>query len=245
MSGRMRHPILVIPAVLLGACAVRVGGPTPEEYAAVALAAGPAETPAQTAERLRSAQAELVLLAADRDSAWFQEVATATGLKLSGPGRTGPRALAFLSNLEILGDTSIVLNVTEGGRIHMHDALYKVDKTRNIDLMLVRLEDTADLRAAVRTLFGYIATDVGASAALLLGIEAATPQAADSAAVLMRATLNNAEECANEDAAQATASASSPAVQLLYGPSARLGCRTARVLPGSPPAIQARVIVNR
>ena len=242
MHGPIRQTIFLSAAVVLGACAVRLGGPAPEEYAAVALAAGPGETAAQTAARLRSADAELVLLAADRDSAWFQSVATEAGLALSGPGRTGGRALGFLANLEILGDTSIVLNVPEGGRIHMHDALYKVDRRRNIDLMMVRLEDTSDLRAAVRTLFAYIATDVGASAALLLGIEATTPRAADSAAVLMRATLDSAVECADGEAGTATVS---PPVQLLYGPSARLGCRSARVLPGSPPAIQARVVVNR
>lgn len=241
MHGHTRNAILITAALLLGACAVRLGGPSPEEYTAVAVTVGPADTPAQTAERLRSADAELVLLSADRDTAWFAAVAAEAGLKLSGPGRTGARALGFLANLEILGDTSIVLTVPEGGRIHMHDALYKIDKQRNIDLMLVRLEETADLRAAVRTLFGYIATDVGASAALLLAIDAATPQAADSAAVLMRATLDSAIECANGDAS----TAASPPVQLLYGPSARLGCRSARVLPGSPPAIQARVVVNR
>jgi hypothetical protein len=240
MQRRTRHAIPITAAVL-AACAVRLGGPAPEEYAAVALAAGPAETPAETAARLRSANAELVLLAADRDSAWFEAVAAETKLTLSGPGRTGARALGFLASLEILGDTSIVLNVPGGGRIHMHDALYRVDRNRNIDLMLVRLEDTADLRAAVRTLFGYIATDVGASAALLLAIDATAPAVADSAAVLMRATLENAVECAEGDAASAVA----PPVQLLYGPSARLGCRSARVLPGSPPAIQARVVVNR
>jgi hypothetical protein len=241
MHAPMRNAIVIAAAVLLGACAVRLGGPAPEEYTAVAVTAGPSETSAQTADRLRSANAELVLLAADRDSAWFEAVASAAQLTLSGPGRTGARALGFLANLEILGDTSIVLNVPEGGRIHMHDALYKVDRRRSIDLMMVRLEDTADLRAAVRTLFGYIATDVGASTALLLAIDAARPRAADSAAVLMRATLDSAIECANGDAAAAAA----PPVQLLYGPSARLECRSARVLPGSPAAIQARVVVAR
>jgi hypothetical protein len=244
MRGRIRDPILISAAVLFGACAVRLGGPAPEEYTAVAVTAGTAETPAQAAAQLKAAAAELVLLAADRDTAWFQEVATAAGLTLSGPGRTGPRALGFLSKLEILGDTSIVLNVTEGGRIHMHDALYRVDKTRNIDLMLVRFEDTPDLRAAVRTLFGYIATDVGASVSVLLAIDAATPQLADSAAILMRAHYGSAVECADDDAA-ATPAAVTPPLQLVYGPSARLACRSARVLPGVPPAIQARVVVNR
>jgi hypothetical protein len=240
MHGWKRHPALVAAALLVDACAVRLGGPAPVEYAAVALVAAPSATATETAARLRSADAELVLLAADRDSAWFQAVATEARLSLSGPGRTGARALGFLANLEILGDTSIVLNVSEGGRIHMHDALYRVDKNRNIDLMMVRLEETPDLRAAVRRLFDYIATDVGASAALLLAIDAVAPQTADSAAVLMRAALESAVDCANGDGATEL-----PPVQLLYGPSARLGCRSARVLPGSPPAIQARVVVNR
>ena len=241
MPRPLRHATLVVAAITLAACAVRLGGPTPEEYSAVALVAGAAESPSDVAARLRAAEAELVLLGADRDSAWFAAVATELGLTLSGPGRTGPRAMGFLARLEILGDTSIVLQVREGGRIHMHDALYAVDKNRNIDLMMVRFEDTNDLRAAVRTLFGYIATDVGASAALLLAIDATTPQVADSAAVLMRATLNSALECGESN----SAAGATPPVQLLYGPSARLGCRTARVLEGTPPGVAARVVVNR
>jgi hypothetical protein len=93
----------------------------------------------------------------------------------------------------------------------------------------------------VRALFGYIAKDVGPTAALLLAIDAATPRAADSAAVLMRANLESAAECADNDGAAAPM----PPVQLLYGPSARVDCRSARMLPGTPPAIQARVVVNR
>jgi hypothetical protein len=241
MSRLLRPALITAAALFLAACAVRLGGPTPEEYSAVALIAGTAESPTDVAARLRTAEAELVLLGADRDSAWFAAVASEMGLTLSGPGRTGPRAMGFLTGLEILGDTSIVLAVREGGRIHMHDALYAVDKNRHIDLMMVRLEQTADLRAAVRTLFGYIATDVGASAALLLAIDADSPQQADSAAVLMRATLNNAVECGEGNEAPAA----EPQVQLLYGPSARLSCRTARVIAGSPPAVSARVVVNR
>ncbi|MEX0907948.1 MAG: hypothetical protein WD054_06420, partial [Gemmatimonadota bacterium] len=125
--------------------------------------------------------------------------------------------------------------VEGGGSVHMHDALYKIDDDRNIDLMMVRF-DAPDLRAAVRTLFGYIATDVAASAAVLLAIDAVSPQAADSAAVLMRATLGSGLECAGVDAADAGAS-----VRLLYGPSARLACLNARALA---PGIFARVQVQ-
>lgn len=238
----IRSAITIIITLFLTACAVRLGGPAPEEYNALTFAAAAGETAEQAAARIRDAQAELVLVSAQRDTSWFEAVAQQSGLTLSGPGRTGPSALAFYADLEILGDTSLVLSVPEGGRIHMHDALYKIDDDRHLDLMMVRLDDAADVRAAVRTLFGYIATDVGASAALLLAIEASSPQAADSAASLMRATLNSALECANDDGSPPPPQ---PPVQLVYGPSARMSCRSARVLSGATPAISARVVVER
>jgi hypothetical protein len=227
--------------MFIAACAVRLGGPSAEEYNAMTFAAAANESAEQAAARITAGEAELVLLSAQRDTSWFEAVAQATSLTLSGPGSTGPTALAFFGNLEILGDTSLVLNVPEGGRIHMHDALYKVDKERFLDLMMVRFDSTVDLRASVRTLFGYIATDVGASAALLLAIEAATPGAADSAATLMRATFERAVACGESDG-NATAQ---PQIQLLYGPSARMSCNTARVVTGATNAIIARIVVER
>jgi hypothetical protein len=233
--------LLLTLSVAATACAVRLGGPSPREYTAVAMSATAGATADQVASQVRGAGADIVLLAADRDSAWFADVASQAQLTLSGPGRTGPRAMGFLTSLEILGDTSIVLPVPEGGRIHMHDALYRVDSYRYIDLMMVRFDETPDIRSAVRTLFGYIATDVGADAAVLLAIDAPTQVAADSAAVLMRATYDSAFECVDGD----QSAAASPTVQLVYGPSARLSCRSARVLTGAPAGIQARVVVNR
>lgn len=230
--------VLIAPLALLTAtaCALRLGGSGPETYSAVAIRAEAGTDAAAFATQLRDAGADLVLLSATQDSAWFASVADAAGLDLSGPGETSGRGLAFMTSLELLGDTSLVLDVAGGGEVHMHDALYKVDDDRNIDLMFVRF-DGPDLRAAVRTLLGYIATDVGASAALLLAIDAQTPQVADSATVLVRATLGNAAECGDIPAAATTAR-----VRLLYGPSARLTCLSAQALPNG---VFARVQVPR
>jgi hypothetical protein len=218
---------------------VRLGGPSPEEYDVVAISALRNADAVEVAERITSAGAEIALLAAERqDSAWFVAVAGNARLALSGPGATSGRGYAFMTNLEILGDTSLVLPVDGGGSVHMHDALYKIDENRNIDLMLVRIE-TGDLRAGVRTLLNYIATDVPADAPLLLAFDGPTPELADSAATMMRATIGDASECREQ------ASAPEPTVRLLYGPSARVRCLSARNLPGDQAGIVARLEVGR
>jgi hypothetical protein len=224
---------------------VRLGGPSPEEYQALALIATDADSPAQVAERIASVNADLVLLSAPaaRDSAWFAQIATASGLQQSGPGRTGGRALGFLTRkLELLGDTSIVLAAGEG-RLHMHDALYQIEENRLVDLMLVTIDSAADLRESARTLLSYISTDVGATAAVVLGLAAPTPQASDSIGVLLRAYLPNAHACAGE--VQNGTVSDDSAVRLFYGPVVRVECRSARTLdaPGSP--VTARLVVGR
>src|SRR5690606_11296435 len=104
--------------------------------------------------------------------------------------------------LEILGDTTLVLPVQGGGSVHMHDALYRIDEYRNIDLMIVRLEGP-DLRTTVRTLLNYIATDVPADAPLLLALDGPTAAIADSAATMIRATIGDASECREDEQASA------------------------------------------
>ncbi|HSJ23355.1 MAG TPA: hypothetical protein VK929_01645 [Longimicrobiales bacterium] len=239
MNRYLRAGLLLTLSLAITACAVRLGGGGPRQYDAVALLAGPGADAAETAGRLRAADAELVLLSADRDDAWFASVAEAAGLELSGPGRSSGRGFAFLSSLEMVGDTSLVLEVAGGGSVHMHDALYRVDGDRYVDLMLVRF-DAPDVREAVRTLFGYIATDVMANAAVLLAIDAPTSAEAQDASVLMRAHYTPAFECAGvpEDA-------SVGGIRLLYGPTARVSCNSVRVLPGTPPGIHADIVVQR
>lgn len=232
--------------VALAGCAVRLGGPAPKEYQALALIATDADSPAQVAERIASVSADLVLLSAPaaRDSAWFAQIATAAALQQSGPGRTGPRALGFFTNnLELLGDTSIVLAAGEG-RLHMHDALYQIEENRLVDLMLVTVDSVADLREAARTLLSYISTDVGPTAAVVLGLSGPTPQASDSISVLLRAYLPNAHGCASM-AGENGAPADDSAIRLFYGPVVRVECLSARTLdaPGSP--VTARLVVGR
>lgn len=233
----VRALLLVLPLIAATACAVRLGGPSPEHYQALALYEPLNADADAVAERLRAAGADLVLLSSERqDSAWFAYVAYRAGLGMTNPGASGGRGYAFMTNLELLGDTTLALNVPGGGAVHMHDALFRIDQNRYLDLMMVRL-DAPDVRAAVRTLLGYIATDVSGDASVLLAIDGATPAAADSAAVLMRATFGNALECAEAEQA--------PPIRLLYGPSARVRCTGARMLDAPAVGISARVEVGR
>jgi len=237
----MTRTIATLAAIaLLNGCAVNLGGPKPEDFQTVALMADAGATAESVAATIRQASADIVLLTAEQDSAWFAAISTATGLKLSGPGATERTAKAFLTNLEILGDTSIVLGVADGSRMHMHDALYKISDERLIDLMLVGLQARSDLRDAARALLGYIATDVGANASLIIALHAPTPAAADSMAVLIRAAYSNAWECAGRDGA-----ANPGRLRLFYGPSARIQCRNARSLEGNDAAIAALLVVER
>lgn len=229
---------LLLPVLLVAACAVRLGGPSPEEYDTLALFERRDADADAVAGRIRDAGADIVLLSSERqDSAWFAYVAYRAGLRMSDPGAIGSRGYSFLTNLELLGDTTLALAVAGGGEVHMHDALYRIDKTRHLDLMFVRLE-AGDVRESVRTLLRYIATDVMGNASVLLAIDGATQAAADSAAVLMRATFGNAGECAES-------SGSERSVRLLYGPSARVRCLGARTLIGDATGISARFEVGR
>lgn len=226
--------LLALVIAVAGACAVRLGGGGPETFRTLAYSAPEGETAEDAAARIATAAADIVLLAGPGDSAWFADVANRTQLELSGPGRPGDGAQAFLTRrLEILGDTSITLDVSGGGRIHMHDALYEISDRRYVDLMLVQL-DTEELREAMRALLSYIATDVGATAAVMFALDAATPEAADSAATLLRAAYTNAWECA-ESVGEASAE---PEIELrlFYGPAVRMDCEQAMVLnaPGNP-----------
>jgi hypothetical protein len=231
-------------AVIAGGCAVRLGGPKPENFQTLAYASPAGESAEVVAERIRSIEADIVLLASAGDSAWFADVANRAQLGLSGPGRTSGLAQAFLTRrLELLGDTSIVLSVSGGGRLHLHDALYQLGKGRYVDLMLVRIDADAELREAVRTLLSYIASDVGPTAALVFGLNAPTPQAADSVALLLRAAYANAVECA--ESGRDTGPLPAIDVRLFYGPAVRMDCEAANVLvaPGNP--IAANLVVSR
>jgi hypothetical protein len=236
---------LLAGCLLLSGCAVRLGGAKPEGYNAIALKAAPAAGAAEVAARITAENGDLVLLSADRDSAWFADVAAQTKLTLDGPGRTGPSSLAFLTRLKVLGDTAMVLPLDGGGRLTMQDALFEVDKNRTLDMMLVSFAEAGSVHDGVRTLLDYIATDVGGTAALLLGIDAPTQAAADSTTLLLRAAFTNVRECGD---ATIAAPPGGLGLQLYYGPEVRLSCESAHILAGTaagPAGIVARVVVER
>jgi hypothetical protein len=227
--------------VLAAACAVRLGGPEPEVFQTLAIQPPAGATPEQVAETIRGAGAALVLVTAERDSAWFAGVASAADLALSGPSTTEPAAKAFLtSRLELLGDTSIVLGVSDGTRMHVHDALYQISEGRLVDLMFVSVAPDSDLREATRSLLGYVATDVGSNAALIIALTTPSPAAGDSIALLLRAAYATARECAGDDSG-----IEEGRVRLLYGPSARMRCQSARSVPDAGDAVTAQLVVGR
>lgn len=233
--------VLVLVSAVTG-CAVNLGGPSPEEYQAIAVSASAGATADEVAETVRSANAGIALVTAPQDSAWFARVAELSGLALSGPGQTESPAKGFFTNLEILGDTSIVLGLGDGTRMHMHDALYQIGENRLIDLMLVGMSAESDVREAARTLLSYIATDVGANAAIIIGVQAPSPQAGDSLATLLRAAYSTARECAGTSDGDRPPAGS---LRLFYGPSARLRCMSARAIETNGNAIAAQLLVGR
>ena len=236
---------LVAGVALAGAvasgCAVRLGGPGPESFTAVAVADA-AGDPAAVAGQLKGASADVVLISAPFDSAWFAEVARQAELTLSGPGRTGDSSLALLSRLKVLGDTALSL-AAGTGRLHVMDALYEVDKNRQLDLMLMRMGEGTAARDAVRSLLSYYATDVGGTSAVLLALQATTPQSADSAALLLRSAFGNVLDCGER--AGATAASGSGTLRFFYGPPARIQCQRGSLLGSTPVVIVGRVLVGR
>lgn len=217
------------------ACAVGAGGGSPVEYTMVAVDAGQASA-ADIAAQVQQASGDFALVSAPRDSAWFAQLATTTQLGLSGPARAGDLGLAFLSRLELLGDTAITLG-SGAGQFTAQDALYEVEGERFLDLMLVRLPAGADVQAAARALLEYMATDVMANASLVLGIQAETAADAQAMEELLRAAFRNAAECGATEAAESR-------FRIFFGPAARIRCQEARRLSGAGAAVAARLSVG-
>jgi len=232
-------------AVLVNGCAVRLGGPGPQTYNALALVDAAGE-PAAVAQSLKAAAADVALVSAPYDSAWFAQVAHQAQLTLSGPGRTGPSGLALFSRLKVLGDTVVSLPAGPG-RLHVMDALYEIDKTRNLDLMLMQIGDSTSARDAVRSLLDYYAINVGGTSAVLLALRAPSTAAADSAAVLLRSAFGTVIDCQQEQKQGQPPPVPTPSgtLRFFYGPQARIQCERGRLLTASPPTILGRVVVGR
>jgi hypothetical protein len=109
--------------------------------------------------------------------------------------------------------------------------------------MLMQMTDSTSAREAVRSLLSYYATDVGGTSAVLLALRATTPQAADSAALLLRSAFGNVLACGED--ADASAAPVGGTLRFFYGPQARIECESGRLLAASPATIVGRVVVGR
>lgn len=225
----------VAAAVLSTGCAGVFGGPDPVMYTMAGVDAG-ASSAEQVAAQLAPANADFVLVAAEHDAAWFAELARQTNLALSGPALGDDIGLAFLSRLELLGDTAITLG-TGDARFLMQDALYAVPDERYLDLMLVNLPAGVDISGAMRVLLEYMATDVMANASVVMVIRAATSADAASAERMLRVAFTDALECGELEDPDLS-------YRIFFGPAARTRCTAAAPLAGPAEAITARVSVG-
>ena len=237
-----RMAVLGVAGVVMAGCAVRLGGPKPEVYETVALKAPDGASAADVAATVKRAGGDIVLLVADRDSAWFSDVSAQTGIPIDGPGYTGGPGMAFFTHLKVIGDTTLTIPIEAGGKLHVHDALFEVAEGRDLDLMIVSFAEAASARDGVRTLLQYIATDVGGTSSVLIGLVSPSQAVSDSVSTMLRAAFRNALDCGDTSIAPP---AGGLGMSLLYGPEARISCESARVLPGSPNAIVARAVVGR
>ncbi|MEJ2677933.1 MAG: hypothetical protein P8174_02530 [Gemmatimonadota bacterium] len=235
--------LLVIMAAATSACAVRMGHSGPVPYAVLGAYEPADATPDDVAARITAAGAQLALLAVRADSAWFRAVARRTGLTLSGPANADGVFLGFLGS-EPIGDTTVVLDY-DGGQFTLQDALYRVGKERALDLMALHVATESDARPLVRRLLRYLATDVDATSAVVIGVAAETEAAADSVATMLAPAFTDARRCMDRPEDRAAARSAGPHLRLFYGPEARLGCDAAQPLdaPGAP--VLAHLVVLR
>jgi hypothetical protein len=222
-------------AVLAAGCAAAgLGGRDPITRDALALRVPESMTADALGARLQQGGYEFAMISTTRDSAFLAGAATKAGLQMTRPGRIAGSTYTFFGP-KPLGDTTHTVNAQGGGQVRLHDALYRIDKNRTLDLLLARFEGISDLRLGVRALLSYIGSDVNNSAGLLLGVEAPTPQFGDSVALLLRAVYRDTRECASTGA-----SASAPSIRLFYGPEVRVRCERAEILgePNAPVSAQ-------
>lgn len=213
--------LLLVSTVVLGACAVNLGGPSPIDVPTAAIRADADASAAAVGSALRDAGVRAAFLTADRDDGWFTEVAGAADLTLSGPAPMNGLRLAFLGP-EPLGDTTLTLRYDDG-RLPIHDALYEIEDDRLLDLLAFRVEDAASVRPAMGALLEYVATDVNNSAALVLAAVVPSGAAGDSIARMLSPAYYDALRCEGGT----PPATDRDGIRLFYGPEARMYCNDA------------------
>ena len=212
----MRHAALTLLTLAVAGCAAGMGGPEDVELSTVALRVDPGTSAAAAAAALHDVDAEIALVAAEADSAWFASVAEAADLHLSGPAGAG-LSLALMA-MEPVGDTVIDLTY-EAGSIAMVDALYELGDDHLLDLMAFEVEPGDAVQPLVTRLLRYIATDVPPAAGVIVAIAVPDAATGDQIARLLSPGLFDAARCEGNGAAEGTGS-----IRLFYGPEARVRC---------------------
>ena len=221
--------------LLAAGCASGLGNRDPITRTALAWRVQPGTTAEQAGDFVKQGAYTFALIAAAQDSAWFATAAQRAGLETTRPGSVGDMRYAFLGP-KAVGDTTHTVQVQGGGRLLLHDALFRMEN-RLIDLMLVRFDSVADLRSGVRALLGYRGSDVGNTSVVLLAIETPSQAFGDSIASRLRGVFyGDTRECANgQDGASG--------IRLFYGPEARVRCESAQIRTENGIAISARFVM--
>lgn len=212
----------LLGALLIGACAAPFGGSRPLETRTLVVHADPGADPDAVAGAVRAAGPRAVFLASPGDADWFDHVAGASRLHLSGPAVMGDLRLAFLGP-EPVGDTTHQL-AYDGGTLTIQDALYEIRGDRFLDLLAFRIPDDARVRPAIGALLSYVATDVDNAAAVVMAVVVPNAAVADSVTRMLAPAYFDVQRC---ERASAVAAGDGTQVRLYYGPAARMYCTDA------------------
>ena len=174
--------VLIVSAA---GCSGALGSRDPITRDVVALRVVPGTSAQSVGDFIRQGSFDYALLRTEQDSAWLAAAATQAGLQATNPARFGNTAYAFFGPAAV-GDTTHTVLVSGGGRILMHDALFR-ESDRLIDLMLVRFDSISSVSNAVTALLSYIGSDVGNTSVLFLAIETPSQQFGDSVSNELRA----------------------------------------------------------
>ena len=234
----MTAAVLSLLAATAG-CAGTMGGGSPLVYRAIALNL-PTAVPADSVGSIvRQSTADLALVAAPSDSAWFAAAARAANLHLSGPIAAGNTRLGFLA-MKPTGDTTVTLKLSGGHNLVLHDALYQPSKHRYVDLMLARADSGTAASEIARSLLTYAASDVMQNAAVIMGMITRPPAVTDSVAALVRAVFVDLRQCADSTAARANTGQ----IRVFYGPETNIRCDEARLLPNAGAPVYAHFTIG-
>ncbi len=234
-------------------CAGGLGGGSPLVYRAIALDLSAPEPADSVGAVVRQAAADLALVAAPADSAWFAAAARAANLHLSGPIAAANTRLAFLA-MKPTGDTTVTVKLASGRNLVLHDALYQPQKKRYVDLMLARADSGAAASEIARSLLTYAAGDVMQNAAVIMGLITRPAAVADSVAALIPAVYVDLRRCTGAGTAAAgagvaaantgVAAATSGAIRVFYGPETNIRCDDARLLPNAGAPVYAHFTIG-